>query len=181
MCNSTHGNERVICGKFWLIIDTIEIYDHWRQGREEWYSGSYNRSSGTDMEVPENMPPPPLRNGHRSTRSQEEEQEKGGRRVGGLDDTLDIFADPQPVRRPPGQHRQRRNSDSSVADRQSKSFDPEEEKKRRERRHRERAHRQLDSKGRPIPSSSRNKRPNHRLDVIDKLDVTSIFGTGGTI
>ena len=125
------------------------------------------------------MPPTP-RNGHRTTRSQEEEQQSGGRRVRGLDDTLDIFADPQPVRRPPGQHRPRRNSDSSVADRQSKSLDPETEKRRRERRHRERAHGQVDSKGRPVPSSSsKSKKPNHRLDVIDKLDVTSIFGTGG--
>ena len=131
------------------------------------------------MLLPENMPPQ-VKNGHRTTRSQEEEQEKSGRKVRGLEDTLDIFADPPPARRPPGQHRPRRNSDSSVADRQSKSLDPEDEKRRRERRHRDRAHRQVDSKGRPIPSaSSKSKKPNHRLDVIDKLDVTSIFGTGG--
>lgn len=46
-----------------------------------------------------------------------------------------------------------------------KAMDSEEEKRRRERRNRD--------------GKSRSKRPpGHRLDVIDKLDVTSIFGTG---
>jgi hypothetical protein len=47
-----------------------------------------------------------------------------------------------------------------------KAMDSEEDKRRRERRHRD--------------GKSRSKRtPTNRLDVIDKLDVTSIFGTGG--
>lgn len=50
-----------------------------------------------------------------------------------------------------------------------KGLDPEDERRRRERRHRER-----ERDGKP-----RSKRPpGYRLDVIDKLDVTSIFGTG---
>lgn len=52
-----------------------------------------------------------------------------------------------------------------------KAMDPEDERRRRERRHRERE-RERDGK----PRSKRA--PGYRLDVIDKLDVTSIFGTG---
>lgn len=89
-------------------------------------------------------------------------------------ETLDIFADPPPRRPPTSSGRPRRNSEGSLAER--KILSPEEEQKRRERRHREREQRHKDSKGRPIPSKSRV--PNRRLDVIDKLDVTSIFGTG---
>lgn len=50
-------------------------------------------------------------------------------------------------------------------------MDPEDERRRRERRQRERE-RERDGK----PRSKRA--PGYRLDVIDKLDVTSIFGTG---
>lgn len=56
-------------------------------------------------------------------------------------------------------------------DRASKVFDDDDEKRRRERRHREREARHRDGK----PRSSRKDR---RLDIIDKLDVTSIYGTG---
>ncbi|KAJ5220166.1 hypothetical protein N7468_009370 [Penicillium chermesinum] len=92
-------------------------------------------------------------------------------------DPFDIFADPpaltksstsRPAEGRP--RRQRRNSESSVMDRASKIFDDDEERKRRERR-REREARHRDGK----PRSSRKDR---RLDIIDKLDVTSIYGTG---
>lgn len=46
-------------------------------------------------------------------------------------------------------------------------MDPEEEKRRRERKLRE-------SKR----TGSKSGKPNKKLDVIDKLDVTSIYGTG---
>jgi hypothetical protein len=62
---------------------------------------------------------------------------------------------------------QRRNSESSVRDRPKES-DPEAEKRRRERKLREK-----EAKG-----STKSKKPNARLDIIDKLDVTSIYGTG---
>lgn len=58
-------------------------------------------------------------------------------------------------------------------DRPSKPLDPEDEKRRREKRHREREARHKDGKHR-----SSRKAPAHRLDIIDKLDVTSIYGTG---
>lgn len=120
----------------------------------------------------ENIAP---RKSHRPARSQEGRDRKPGMHPS-RGDTLDIFADP-PARRPAG-GRPRRNSDSSVADRNSKAMDPEEERRRRERRHREHEHKHKDSKGRPIPVAG-PKKPSKRLDTIDKLDVTSIFGTGG--
>ncbi|KAJ5161295.1 hypothetical protein N7492_006687 [Penicillium capsulatum] len=93
-------------------------------------------------------------------------------------DPFDIFADPprssnagaggsgdKPTRRP------RRNSESSVMDRASKLFDDDDDKRRRERRHRERDGRHRDGK-------HRSSRKNRQLDIIDKLDVTSIYGTG---
>lgn len=77
---------------------------------------------------------------------------------------LDIFADPSS---PQKQHRVRRNSESSIGGR---SIDPEEEKRRQERRRRERRHREA--------SKSGPKKTDRKLDIIDKLDVTSIYGTG---
>ncbi|GBF63665.1 hypothetical protein TMEN_6307 [Trichophyton mentagrophytes] len=98
---------------------------------------------------------------------------------------IDVFADPsestlvgssttvshsssaaRPERRP------RRNSDSSLMER-PKLLDPEEDRRRRERRHREREARHRDGK------SSRSRRGNnYKLDIIDKLDVTGIYGPG---
>lgn len=111
--------------------------------------------------------------GHRPTRSQEEAM-RARKAAGGhrprpeKKEELDIFADPSdsPKRSDPSR-RPRRNSDSSIAD--AKKLDPEEEKKRQERRRREREKRHAER--------AKGKRPKN-LDVIDKLDVTSIYGTG---
>ena len=127
-----------------------------------------------------NMPPPPYsRSGHRPSRSQEEEQRarSGGRGLA-RGQTLDIFADPSESTRT-RERRPRRNSESSIVDRQGKPGDSEEERRRRERRQREREARHKDGRSKQgASSSSKPKKPNHRLDVIDKLDVTSIYGTG---
>lgn len=53
-----------------------------------------------------------------------------------------------------------------------KLLESEEERRRRERRRREREARHRDGK------SSRSKKNNYHMDIIDKLDVTSIYGTG---
>ncbi|KAL8719962.1 MAG: hypothetical protein Q9225_003110 [Loekoesia sp. 1 TL-2023] len=124
---------------------------------------------------PENVPPsvqrrpgPPL---HRPSRSEEEQRRlMNGSRPRGPPQTLDVFADPPEPRR----HRLRRNSDSSIV---SKTLGSEEERRRRERRHREREARK-DGKLRPPGTSSKSKKPNKKLDIIDSLDVTSIYGTG---
>lgn len=114
--------------------------------------------------------PPPVRNRHHPSQSQE--SDRGGSRRPPRAETLDIFADP-PAQRS-GERRTRRNSESSVAEHKSVE-DEQKRRKERERRHRERP---KDSSGRPIPSSSKHKKPSRRLDIIDKLDVTSIYGTG---
>lgn len=51
-------------------------------------------------------------------------------------------------------------------------MDPEAEKRRRERRLKE------SKEGKEGKSSSKSKAAARKLDIIDKLDVTSIYGTG---
>lgn len=85
---------------------------------------------------------------------------------------LDIFADPTEGSSSSRTRRVRRNSDSSVLSKNGKLLDPEEEKKRAERRRRERRHRERDAK------DGKSRKPDRKLDIIDKLDVTSIYGTG---
>lgn len=141
----------------------------------------YSTNAGQSLR-PENGPQgmngrrgPPV---HRPTRSQEEEQRsRNGGKPRGPPRELDIFADPaETVRHRENRRPARRNSESSVADRASKPHDPEEERKRRERRHRERDAGARDGKGRS--HASKSKKSSQRLDVIDKLDVTSIYGMG---
>ncbi|KAL8714165.1 MAG: hypothetical protein Q9220_001894 [cf. Caloplaca sp. 1 TL-2023] len=125
---------------------------------------------------PENVPPsvqqrsgPPV---HRPSRSEEEQRRlRFGSKPRGAPQSLDIFADPPSD---PRRHRLRRNSDSSIA---SRTLGSEEDRRRREKRHREREARK-DGKSRPPHSSSRSKKPNQKIDIIDSLDVTSIYGTG---
>lgn len=85
---------------------------------------------------------------------------------------LDIFADPSEFKS--SDRRPRRNSESSVIDRDGgKTLDSEEEKKKQELRRRERRQREREALKDP-----KNKRPNRKLDIIDQLDATSIYGTG---
>jgi hypothetical protein len=70
-----------------------------------------------------------------------------------------IFADSDKSR----ERRPRRNSDTSVQEKTSKLLDPNDDRRRRPRESRK--------DGKP-------RGPSRRLDVIDKLDVTSIYGTG---
>lgn len=55
-------------------------------------------------------------------------------------------------------------------ERTPKLLDTDDDRRRRERRRRERDARHKDGK----PRSKKNR----QLDIIDKLDVTSIYGTG---
>ena len=124
--------------------------------------------------------------GQHPTRLQEEEQRaRNATRPRAPGQPLDIFADPPETQRSPERRPPRHGSfDQTSTDRNGLPLSPEEERKRRERRLREREvrhrHRDSESKGRFRPSggiSSKSKKPGH-LDVIDKLDVTSIYGTG---
>lgn len=129
----------------------------------------------------ENVPPRGSGHGHRPSRSQEEAMRarrlaaSGSRSKPSQD--LDIFADPteDSPKKSSDPRRVRRNSDSSLVDRSQKSLDPEEEKKRQERRRRdrERRHRERDSK-----DGGKARKPDRKLDIIDQLDATSIYGTG---
>lgn len=103
-------------------------------------------------------PRPP---GHKPSMSEEEQRKLQSRPR----PDLDIFADPADAANRDRERRPRRNSESSVRDK-PRSMD-EEERRRRERKYRE-------SKR----TGSKSTRPNKKLDVIDKLDVTSIYGMG---
>ena len=145
------------------LFDNLEINDKPgspRRGPPHQVNGSSSR--------PENVPPKRLPNGlgrmlppgHRPSYSEEEKHRNGGKprpAPGGLD----IFADP-PDPNKLRERKPRRNSESSL--REKKLLDPEEEKRREERRRRH--------------ERRRPKQPQHRLDIIDKLDVTSIYGMG---
>lgn len=129
---------------------------------------------------PENVPPPQKRFGpslQHQQKSREEEQHRlrSAGRPRGPPQTLDIFADP-----PVSGQRPRRNSDSSIADKSGKVMSSDEERKRRERRHkgREARYRGKDGKTLPPGAASGAKKPSRRLDVIDQLDLTGIYGTG---
>ncbi|KFY26791.1 hypothetical protein V493_03889 [Pseudogymnoascus sp. VKM F-4281 (FW-2241)] len=137
----------------------------------------------TDNTRGENIPPNGMVS-HRPTRSQEQ-----GRRPPGAPgpsgpprtdkphprrptNELDIFADPTDTK--PNERRPRRNSDSSLMGGPSgsgKALDPVEEKKRQDRRRRERRHREREALKDP-------KKPSRKLDIIDQLDATSIYGMG---
>lgn len=126
--------------------------------------GSPQRSRGPPNGAPrgDRMPPPPhMRRppGHKRTPSEEEKRRRALAKMREAKAELDIFADP--TEKKSRSHR-RRNSESSIRDKSS--LDPEEEKKRRERKHRD--------------GSKRGVRGQKRLDVIDKLDGTSIYGSG---
>ncbi|EON99550.1 putative pal1 cell morphology protein [Phaeoacremonium minimum UCRPA7] len=111
----------------------------------------------------ENMPPPGRRGpppGHRPSRSQEEAL-RARRRENGSNSGI------SPQRRLGS--RPRRNSESSVADPEKPLT--EEEKKARELRRQERERRHREKREKP-------KTNNKKLDLIDRLDATSIFGTG---
>ncbi|ROW10616.1 hypothetical protein VMCG_01996 [Cytospora schulzeri] len=127
-----------------------------------------NRPGGENMPPPGRRGPPPP---HRPSRSQEEALRARRQRPNG-------DGPGSPPRRPIPP-RPRRNSDSSLAERPL----TDEEKKARERRRRERDDRKRregggreggregrDSKGKP--------RSHRDMDLIDKLDATSIYGTG---
>ncbi|KAK4229911.1 Pal1 cell morphology protein-domain-containing protein [Podospora fimiseda] len=118
----------------------------------------------------ENMPPP----NHRTTRSQEEAQR--ARKAQGANETL---IDIEPSRSPPRRQerrpepRPRRNSESSIAP--GDKFLTEEERSQRDLRRRERERRQREAGN----IGGKDRKPvSRKLDIIDQLDATSIYGTG---
>ena len=138
------------------------------------------------MTTSENVPPPVgIKPNTRPTRPEDDQRPRNGLRPRDPGQPYDIFADPPYATRSPEKRPIRQGSTDQVnADRNGRPLSPEDERRRRERRLREREarhrHRDSESKARLRPnglSSSKTKKPGH-LDVIDKLDVTSIYGTG---
>jgi len=131
-------------------------------------------SNMTDTPRQENIPPRGPPTTHRPTRSQEQAMRQrgppGSSRPRPPTGELDIFAD-SAAPRESTERRRRRNSDSSLMER--KPLNPEEEKKRHERRRQERKQREGDASKDP-----KVKKPSRKLDIIDQLDATSIYGTG---
>lgn len=113
----------------------------------------------------ENMPPPGRRGppppNHKPSRSQEEALRARRQRPNG------DGPNSPPRRTGPGSGRGRRNSESSLSERPALT---EEERRARDKRRREERKRR----------ENRDKPPRtHRdMDLIDKLDATSIYGTG---
>ncbi|KAK2590227.1 hypothetical protein QQS21_012088 [Conoideocrella luteorostrata] len=126
---------------------------------------------------------------HRPTRSQEEALRAKKPPPGTRPE-----ASRSPQRKPPPQNRPRRNSDSSVMDFNALPITPEEmkmiEAKRLRDRQREKVARESrepregrdndkgKDKERDGKSRSKSGRPSRRMDIIDQLDATSIYGTG---
>lgn len=105
---------------------------------------------------------------HRPTRSQEEALRARRMQAGGAP-----RPSPNSPQRKPQQRRPRRNSESSVLDFDAQPL-TEEEKRMIEAKRRERE-RQRRGDGK---EKSKSGRPSRRMDIIDQLDATSIYGTG---
>ncbi|KAL2017064.1 hypothetical protein VTK56DRAFT_2637 [Thermocarpiscus australiensis] len=114
----------------------------------------------------ENMPLPNRRDlppNHRPTRSQEEALHARRMQANGGDNSRPLDPSRSPQRRP--DRRPRRNSESSIMDADKSMTDEERKRRERERRHRHR--------------ENKDRKPvNRKLDIIDQLDATSIYGTG---
>lgn len=120
---------------------------------------------------------------HRPARSEEEavRARRGDSRSARSrpSEQLDIFADPIDSPKKRSQRRPRRNSDSSVVERSGRSLiDSDEEDRKREKRRRERRQREREREREGAKSSKSSKKPDRKLDIIDQLDATSIYGAG---
>ncbi|KAI5464547.1 Pal1 cell morphology protein-domain-containing protein [Mariannaea sp. PMI_226] len=120
--------------------------------------------------------PPPADGQHRPTRSQEEALR--ARRMQGAGSSRPN-ANQSPQRKAPPQRRPRRNSESSVMDFDAQPL-TEEEKRMIEAKRRERLRNGGGGGSGSGSGKERGKsgRPSRRMDVIDQLDATSIYGTG---
>ncbi|KAF7542459.1 hypothetical protein G7Z17_g11545 [Cylindrodendrum hubeiense] len=116
-------------------------------------------------------PPPPPDGVHRPSRSQEEALRARRMQAGG--------GGPRPTQNSPQrkpQRRPRRNSESSVMDFDAQPL-TEEEKRMIEAKRRERVGQGSQRRGEG-KERGKSGRPSRRMDIIDQLDATSIYGTG---
>lgn len=115
----------------------------------------------------------PSRSDEKDAPRQRQQDSRGLPRTRPPPNGLDIFASPQK----PDSRRPRRNSESSIMD---KDKSAEDERRRRERRKEREARREKEGRSKDGKSSSSSKpqRKPQGLDIIDKLDVTGIYGQG---
>ncbi|WYZ39428.1 hypothetical protein EsH8_III_001342 [Colletotrichum jinshuiense] len=151
------------------LFDGLTLNDK-KQSRPERGPAPSNRPPGPpgrENVPPGNRGPPPP--GHRPSRSQEEAMRQ--RRLQGSGGPPRPGGPSGSPQRRPQDRRPRRNSDSSVLIDFEKPL-TDEEKKAKEARRRERERRAREGKDKDP------KKPSRRLDIIDQLDATSIYGTG---
>ncbi|KAI0837948.1 Pal1-domain-containing protein [Hypoxylon sp. FL0890] len=148
------------------FFDSLTLDDKNAKPRPEPGRPLVNRPPGSGPRG-ENNPPRgrgQTSSSHRPTRSQEEALR--ARRMHSASNGADLLkGGPSPPKRPT-ERRPRRNSDSSMLEKPM----TDEEKKARELRRKERERRHRDGKDK--------SRSGRKLDIIDQLDATSIYGTG---
>ncbi|KAL2834854.1 Pal1 cell morphology protein-domain-containing protein [Aspergillus cavernicola] len=158
------------------LIDQQDMTQNTRDLFENLSLNPASKATGSRPAPP--RPEKPSQNGPLKSRPPRPTKDRS---EGRSNDPFNIFSDPASKSKPTGsgsgsrsrdrERRPRRNSESSVMERTPKLLDDDDERRRRERRRREREARHRDGK-------SRSKKPAYQLDIIDKLDVTSIYGTG---
>ncbi|KAI1504972.1 Pal1 cell morphology protein-domain-containing protein [Biscogniauxia marginata] len=146
------------------LFESLTIEDKKTTPRSGGGRQSVSRPSGGPPRG-ENVPPRGRGLGsssHRPTRSQEEALRARKAPPGSGEKLIPISSPPRQTERRP-----RRNSDSSMLEKPL----TDEEKKMREIRRKERERRHREGK-------DKDKRTGRKLDIIDQLDATSIYGTG---
>ncbi|KAI1379031.1 Pal1-domain-containing protein [Hypoxylon crocopeplum] len=148
------------------LFNNLTLDDKDAKSRSEASRAPVNRAPSGQPRG-ENNPPrgrgPPPSSSHRPTRSQEEALRARRMQSSSNGDR----GAPSPQKRPMDR-RPRRNSDSSMLEKPL----TDEEKKARDLRRRERERRHREREGKDKPKTGK------KLDIIDQLDATSIYGTG---
>ncbi|RMJ08562.1 hypothetical protein CDV36_011826 [Fusarium kuroshium] len=186
---SSHSDSKSLSAE--EIFDSLTLDDN----------SANDRSKQQGQRRPMNRPPPPQSGNHRPTRSQEEALR--ARRMQAPSSRPPPPPQQQqqpnsPQRRPPPR-RVRRNSESSLMDFDARPLTDEEKRmieaaRRREAeqrrrpdgkergdkgdRDRERERDRDRDRERDRGDRSKPNRPSRRMDIIDQLDATSIYGTG---
>ncbi|KAF8458367.1 Pal1 cell morphology protein-domain-containing protein [Terfezia claveryi] len=177
----------VLTGSAADLFENLTITDHDRELKTQMIQGNVNANRDAmkpSGQLPgfKSRPPPPVPAGHRHSKSSDNRPPQDP-------PFMAERSKPPPSgnRFPPStsQRRQRRNSDSSIMDAHEIDKEKAKERERRERKAREARRTAAESGGsrdkdgrRPSKSSSARGKKGSPLDIIDKLDVTGIYGSG---
>ncbi|KAF8418823.1 Pal1 cell morphology protein-domain-containing protein [Tirmania nivea] len=171
------------------LFENLTITDHDRELKAQMNQNNVGANRDV-MKLPippgqllgfKGRPPPPVPAGHRHSKSSDNRSPQN------LPFMAEKSRPPPSGNRlsPPTTQRQRRNSDSSIMDAQEIDREKAKERDRRERKARE-ARRAAGEPGnsrdkdgrRPSKNNSSRGKKGSPLDIIDKLDVTGIYGSG---